>query len=87
MARVNITVPDELLERARDTGLTISAVTAAALREELSRRERIVALDRYLEELEAELGPIPDEERAEATEWADRELARGEPNGFDGRPE
>lgn len=74
MARVNITVPDDLLDRARAAGLNVSRVTSSALSEELDCRAKVAALDGYLRELEVELGPVPDEERAAARAWADRTL-------------
>lgn len=70
-ARVNITVPDELLARARAAGLNVSGVTAEALVEELDRVEKIQGMWDYLGELEAELGPPSDEELVAAREWAD----------------
>lgn len=81
MARVNITVPDALLLRARSAGLNVSRVSASALTDELDRRAKVAALDRYLEELDAALGPIPSEEQAAAKAWAERTFgpaARGE---------
>ncbi|MGO8882971.1 MAG: type II toxin-antitoxin system CcdA family antitoxin [Streptosporangiaceae bacterium] len=72
MARVNITVPDELLEEARAAGLNVSRLAAEALAEELDRRAKAADLDAYLAELDAELGPVPDHELAAAREWADR---------------
>jgi len=74
MARVNITIPDDLLRRARTEGLNVSALASAALAEELDRRRKIVALDIYLAELEAEHGPIPEVEQAEAQAWVERVL-------------
>lgn len=74
MARVNITVPDDLLEAARAAGLNVSRTAAAALDEELDRRTKIAALDSYLRELDVELGPIPSDEQVAAREWADRAL-------------
>lgn len=74
MARVNITVPDDLLSRARAAGLNVSRIAAAALSEELDRRAKIAELDRYLRELDVELGPVSAEERVAAQEWADRAL-------------
>jgi predicted transcriptional regulator len=71
MARVNITVPDELLEHARTAGLNVSRLAAAALAEELDRRAKIAALDAYLAEMDAELGPVPDAELQDAAAWAD----------------
>jgi hypothetical protein len=74
MARVNITIPDDLLHQARAAGLNVSRVSALALAEELDRCAKIAALDRYLRELDAELGPIPEDEQLAAQEWADRVL-------------
>ena len=79
MARVNITIPDELLEHARAAGLNVSRLAAAALAEELARRAKIAALDAYLAELDAELGPIPQAERDAAAAWADQVTGRPAP--------
>lgn len=70
MARVNITVPDEVLKRARDAGLNVSRVAATALVEELDRRAKLRALDDYLRELELELGPVSADDEAAARAWA-----------------
>lgn len=72
MARVNITVPDELLSQARAAGLNVSRLAASAVAEELDRLAKIAALDTYLAELDAELGPMSDQEEAAAREWADQ---------------
>jgi len=72
MARVNITVPDALLDQARTAGLNVSRLAAAALAEELDRRTKLAELDSYLAALEIELGPVPADEAAEARAWADR---------------
>jgi post-segregation antitoxin (ccd killing protein) len=74
MARVNITVPDEVAARARAAGLNVSRVATAALAEELDRRSKTDALDAYLAQLESELGPIPADEQAAASAWADEVL-------------
>ncbi len=74
MARVNITVPDALLDRARAEGLNVSGLAASALSEELDRRAKIAALDGYLQELSTELGPISTDEQDAAQQWADRVL-------------
>lgn len=74
MARVNISVPDDVLARARAAGLNVSRISTSALSEELERRAKIAALDTYLRELEVELGPISTDERAAARGWADRAL-------------
>jgi post-segregation antitoxin (ccd killing protein) len=71
MARVNITVPDDLFKQAKAAGMNVSRISAAALAEELDRRVKIEALDRYLRELDAELGPVPAHEAEAARVWAD----------------
>ena len=70
MARVNISVPDDVLDRARAERLNVSRVAAAALSEELDRRAKVAALDTYLQELESELGPVPPSEQSGAARWA-----------------
>jgi predicted transcriptional regulator len=74
MARVNITVPDELLDRAKAAGLNVSRLAARALAEELDRCAKIAELDAYLADLDAELGPIPPQESAAARDWAEQVL-------------
>jgi hypothetical protein len=74
MSRVNITMPDELYQRARGAGLNISQLAQRAVASELERQAKIGELDEYLADLEAELGPISEAERASADEWADRVL-------------
>lgn len=71
MARLNISVPDDLAERARAAGLNVSGVASTALSAELDRRAKVAELDRYLAELEREQGPVPEAERQAAREWAD----------------
>jgi Post-segregation antitoxin CcdA len=74
MARVNITLPDDLLSKARGAGLNVSRLAAAALAEELDRRAKIGELDAYLADLDNELGPVPQHELRAAREWADAVL-------------
>ena len=74
MARVNITVPDELLGQARAAGLNVSRLAAAALADELDRLAKISELDAYLADLDAELGPVPQRELRAARRWADEVL-------------
>jgi post-segregation antitoxin (ccd killing protein) len=78
MARVNITVPDELLVRARLADLNVSRVASAALLEELDRLAKIAELDEYLASLNQELGPPSEEEVAAARVWVD-ELLQAKP--------
>jgi hypothetical protein len=77
MARVNITVPDDLLIRARAAGLNVSRLAAAALADELDRQAKLGELDAYLADLDAELGPVPQHELKAAREWADAVLPAG----------
>ena len=79
MARVNITVPDDVAIRARAAGLNVSRIATAALADELDRLAKIDALDTYLAELEDELGPASATELDEAARWADQ-LANARPN-------
>lgn len=74
MARVNITVPDDIVNEARAAGLNVSRIATAALADELERLRKIAALDAYLAELETRLGPISADEHADAVKWADRVL-------------
>jgi post-segregation antitoxin (ccd killing protein) len=74
MARVNITVPDELLHQARAAGLNVSRLAATALAEEIDRQAKIAELDAYLAALDAELGPVPGHELDAARQWADAVL-------------
>jgi len=71
MARVNITLPDALLNQARAAGLNVSRLAAAALAEELERRAKTHELDAYLADLDNELGPVPQHELRAARDWAD----------------
>ena len=72
MARVNITMPDDLYRQAKQAGLNVSQLAQRAVAAELTRLAKIAQLDAYLAELESELGPTSDAERAEAKAWADR---------------
>lgn len=75
MARVNVTMPDDLYAQARQQGLNISRLAQQAVTAELTRRSKIAQLDEYLAQLEAQFGPVSDAEQAEASAWADRVLA------------
>jgi len=72
MARVSISVPDDVVAHAKSSGLNISRIATSALTDELDRLDKTAALDDYLAEFEAELGPIPRDDATEASEWADR---------------
>ena len=72
MARVNVSIPDEVIERARAAKLNVSALATSALEEALERQVKIEMAKDYLAELEAELGPISESERAVAVAILDR---------------
>jgi len=74
MARVNVSMPDNLYSAARASGLNISQLSQQAVRAELARRSKVDALDAYLAQLVDELGPVPEEDRAAARRWADEVL-------------
>ncbi len=71
MARVNITIPDDLHAQAKRAGLNVSQLAQRAVAAELTRMAKLAELDSYLAELEAQLGPTSDSDRAEAQAWAD----------------
>ncbi len=71
MARVNITIPDDLYRRAKAARLNVSLLARQAVTDELDRLGKIAQLEAYLADLEAELGPATDAERADAQAWAD----------------
>ena len=79
MARVNISLPDEIYRQAKEAGLNISQLARRAILHELSDRTKIAAAYAYLDELETELGSMTAEERAKARGWAD-EIYDPEPN-------
>ena len=74
MARVNITVPDDLYDQAKRAGLNVSQLAQRAIASEVARLAKIAELDAYLSELDAELGPLSDAERVEAEAWTDKAL-------------
>jgi hypothetical protein len=74
MARVNISLPDQLVVHAKGAGLNISQLAARAISDELNRLSKLAEFDAYLAELRAELGPPTPEEEEAAEEWANRVL-------------
>lgn len=69
MARLNVYVPDALADEARAAGLNVSALTQAAITQELSRH----ATDAWLDNL-----PTPRQKVAHDTALAALEDARNE---------
>jgi post-segregation antitoxin (ccd killing protein) len=79
MARVNISIPEELHRQAKEAGLNISKLARDAIAAEL-RAAKIAAFDEYLGELEAEFGSPTEEQLAEARAWADEVFGPTESN-------
>jgi hypothetical protein len=52
----------------------LARATSRALAEEIDRRVKIAELDAYLAALDAELGPVPQQELDAARQWADAVL-------------
>lgn len=75
MARRNISLPDDLDEQARSARLNVSALAQRAVADELDRRERMAALDAWLDELDAAYGPPSAKARAKAQAWLDSATA------------
>jgi post-segregation antitoxin (ccd killing protein) len=69
MARRNISLPDDLDERARRAGLNVSALAQRAVALELDRQSRMERLDAWLDELDATHGAPSAEVMAAAREW------------------
>lgn len=79
MARVNITVPDDVLTRARDHGLNVSGLATAALRNELERLDKVAGFERMMAEIDAEMGPRDPQEIEDARRWAEDVYGSEEP--------
>jgi post-segregation antitoxin (ccd killing protein) len=75
MTRRNISLPDDLDEQARSAKLNVSALARRAVADELDRRERMAALDAWLDELDAAHGPPSAKARAKAQAWLDSATA------------
>jgi post-segregation antitoxin (ccd killing protein) len=69
MVRRNISLPDDLDERARRARLNVSALAQRAVARELDRQSRMAQLDAWLDELDATHGAPSAKAMAEATEW------------------
>ncbi|MPY94607.1 MAG: hypothetical protein GEV08_16565 [Acidimicrobiia bacterium] len=69
MARRNISLPDDLDERARRARLNVSALAQRAVADELDRRQRMAGLDAWLDELDATHGAPSADTMAAARGW------------------
>jgi post-segregation antitoxin (ccd killing protein) len=63
MPRMQVYLPDDLHRRVKEQQLPVSELLQDAVRRELSRRERLAALDGYLNELAAELDEPTEQDR------------------------
>lgn len=70
MARVNVSIPDEVIHQARAAGLNVSAIATSALREALADQARIASLEEYLTQLDHDLGSVSEDQLARARTWA-----------------
>jgi len=75
MARRNISLPDDLDQQARVARLNVSALAQRAVADELDRRERMAALDAWLDELDAAHGAPSAKAKANAAAWLDSATA------------
>ena len=71
MARRNISLPDDLDEQARRARLNVSALAQRAVADELDRRQRMAALEAWLDDLDAANGPPSAKAQAKAEAWLD----------------
>ncbi|MGH3754013.1 MAG: hypothetical protein ACRDRP_15210 [Pseudonocardiaceae bacterium] len=70
MPRMQVYLPDELHRQVKQEELPVSEILQEALREELARREKLAAIDEYLQELVAEVGEPTAEDYARAERLA-----------------
>jgi hypothetical protein len=72
MPRMQVYLPDDLHRRVKEQQLPVSEILQDAVRRELSRREKLAALDSYLEELVAEVGEPSEEDRVQVEQLMQR---------------
>lgn len=72
MAKVSVSIPDDVVTAAKAAGLNISRLATLALSSELDRQAKVAELDAYLAQLDHELGPVSEAEAQEAADWAAR---------------
>jgi hypothetical protein len=71
MPRVNVYIPESLHARAKRAKLNLSELCQRAIDEELGRRDRRRALERFADELREQFGPATPDEIADAESWVD----------------
>jgi hypothetical protein len=67
---MQVYLPDELHRQVKQEGLPVSEILQQALRAELTRREKLAAIDEYVKELVAEVGEPTAEDYARAERLA-----------------
>ncbi len=72
MVKVSLTIPKDLVTQAKSAGLNMSGVASAALKKKLEEKAKTLALQKYLEELDQQHGPLSQQEMDEASQWADQ---------------
>lgn len=77
MPRMQVYLPDDLYKAVKKGRLPASELLQDAVRAEVRRRELMREADRYLAELEAEVGAPSPRQRARATAVVSRILGRG----------
>lgn len=70
MPRMQVYLPEELHRQVKQVNLPVSEILQEALRQELSRREKLAAVDDYLKELVADVGEPTAEDYARAERLA-----------------
>jgi post-segregation antitoxin (ccd killing protein) len=83
MGRMNISMSDDLVAKAKALGLNVSRLAAAAVALEVRKAEKNAYIDRYLAELAAEQGPIAEHEMRDAKAWVDGLIAGSAPSTDD----
>ena len=69
MARRNISLPDDLDDRARRARLNVSALAQRAVALELDRQERMARLDAWLDDLDVAHGAPSAKAMSAARDW------------------
>jgi DNA-binding transcriptional regulator YiaG len=75
MPRMNVYLPDDLYQMVKREHLSASDILQEALRAQAAVQERLAALDEYIADLQAELGPASEEDIRQAEELTQRILA------------
>ena len=73
MPRIQLYLPDDLYQQVKEYDLPASKLFQNAVREELDRRDKVAALEVYLDELRAEVGEPSTEDWA----WAEEIVMNG----------